>query len=80
MHNCFRRKKEIGDEMIRYRLLWERLKAYNVSQYRLKQSGISNSTLTRLKRDENISTDTINKLCHVLHCNVGDIMEYVEDE
>ena len=80
MHNCFRRKKEIGDEMIRYRLLWERLKAYNVSQYRLKQSGISNSTLTRLKRDETITTDTINKLCHVLHCNVGDIMEYVEDE
>ena len=80
MHNCFRRKKKIGDDMISYRLLWERLKAYNVSQYRLKQSGISNSTLTRLKRDENISTDTINKLCHVLHCNVGDIMEYVEDE
>ena len=66
--------------MISYRLLWERLKAYIISQYRLKQSGISNSTLTRLKRDENVSTDTVNKLCHVLRCNVGDIMEYVEDE
>ena len=66
--------------MISYRLLWEKLKKENVSQYQLQARGISHSTLTRLKRDENISTDTINKLCHILHCNVGDIMEFIEDE
>lgn len=66
--------------MISYRLLWEKLKKEKVSQYQLQAKGISHSTLTRLKRDENISTDTINKLCHILHCNVGDIMEFIEDE
>ena len=66
--------------MISYRRLWEKLKKEKVSQYHLQANGISNSTLTRLKRDENISTDTINKLCHILHCNVEEIMEYIEDQ
>lgn len=66
--------------MISYRRLWEKLKENNVSQYRLKTEGISNSTLTRLKRDEAVSTDTINKLCHILHCDVEDIMQFIEDQ
>lgn len=66
--------------MISYRRLWEKLKEEKVSQYRLQMEGISNSTLTRLKRDENVSTDTINKLCHILQCDVEDIMEYIEDQ
>ena len=48
-----------------------------VSQYFLKANGISNSTLTRLKRDEAVSTETINKLCTILECNVEDIMEFL---
>ena len=64
--------------MISYRRLWEKIKQENVSQYRLQKEGISNSTLTRLKRNENVSTDTINKLCHLLHCNVEEIMEFME--
>lgn len=67
-------------KMISYRRLWERIKLENVSQYRLQKEGISNSTLTRLKRNENVSTDTINKLCHILHCNVEEIMEFIELE
>ena len=66
--------------MISYRRLWEKIKQENVSQYRLQKEGISNSTLTRLKRNENVSTDTINKLCHLLHCNVEEIMEFIESE
>ena len=66
--------------MISYRRLWERIKQENVSQYRLQKEGISNSTLTRLKRNENVSTETINKLCHILHCNVEEIMEFIESE
>lgn len=55
------------------------MKENQVSQYRLIKEGISTSTLTRLKRNENISTDTINKLCLILHCRVEDIMEFVEE-
>lgn len=37
--------------MIIYEKLWEKMKEENVSQYRLHKEGISNSTLTRLKRN-----------------------------
>ena len=49
-----------------------------ISQYYLKANGISNSTLTRLKRDEAVSTETINKLCTILECKVEDIMEFLD--
>jgi DNA-binding Xre family transcriptional regulator len=65
--------------MITYKRLWERLNKTGVSQYRLRLEGLSNSTITRLKHDETVSTETINKLCKILACNVEDIMEYVED-
>lgn len=65
--------------MISYNRLWILMKIKNISQYRLQSEGISNSTLTRLKRNENVSTETINKLCHILQCKVEDIMEFVDE-
>lgn len=62
--------------MITYKRLWELMATKRISQYFLKANGISNSTLTRLKRDEAVSTETINKLCTILECKVEDIMEY----
>lgn len=66
--------------MISYKPFWKTLKKANISQYQLQAQGISHSTLTRLKRDENVSTDTINKLCSILDCEVGDIMEFVKNK
>ena len=66
--------------MIVYKKLWEQLKEKGVSQYKLNKSGISHSTLTRLKRNQYVSTETIDKLCAILHCSVEDIMEYVEED
>ena len=65
--------------MITYKRLWEKLNKTGVSQYRLRMEGFSNSTITRLKHDETVSTETINKLCKILACNVEDIVEYVKD-
>ena len=65
--------------MIIYEKLWEKMKEENVSQYRLHKEGISNSTLTRLKRNEAVSTETIDRFCRILKCNVEDIMEYREE-
>ena len=65
--------------MIIYKRLWKLMAAKRISQYFLKANGISNSTLTRLKRDEAVSTDTINKLCTILECKVEDIMEYLKE-
>ena len=64
--------------MIIYEKLWEKMKEEKVSQYRLHKEGIANATLTRLKRNETVSTETIDRLCRILKCNVEDIMEYRE--
>ena len=64
--------------MISYQRLWQKLEEEGVSQYRLIKEGISNSTLMRLKRNENVNTDTLNKLCQILHCNIEEIIEYIE--
>ena len=65
--------------MIIYEKLWEKMKEENVSQYRLHKEGLSHSTLTRLKRNEVVSTETIDRLCRILKCNVDEIMEYREE-
>ena len=65
--------------MILYNKFWSKMKETGVSQYRLRAEGVSNSTLTRLKRNETVSTETIDKLCRVLECRVEDIMEYIPD-
>lgn len=64
--------------MIIYEKLWEKMKEEKVSQYRLHKEGLSHSTLTRLKRNEAVSTETIDKLCRILKCSVEEIMEYRE--
>ena len=65
--------------MIKYDRLWEYMDKAGVSQYRLVKSGISNSTITRLKRNETVNTETIGKLCGILNCEVEDIMEDVKE-
>ena len=66
--------------MIVYNRLWDYLKRLGVSQYKLNVSGISHSTLTRLKRNQTVSTETLDKLCVILDCRIEDIMEYVKIE
>lgn len=66
--------------MISYENLWIVMKEKGVSQYTLiKKYGISPAQITRLKRNESVSTHTIEMFCKILDCNVGDIMEYIKD-
>ncbi|MBQ9354792.1 MAG: helix-turn-helix transcriptional regulator [Clostridia bacterium] len=66
--------------MITYDKLWETMKEKGVSQYMLiKEYHISPAQITRLKRNESVSTHTIEVFCRILKCKVEDIMEYIED-
>ncbi len=68
-------------DVISYEKLWETMKKKGVSQYALiKKYGISPAQITRLKRNESVSTHTIEIFCRILACDVGDIMHYVPDE
>ena len=60
--------------MITYDNLWRVMKEKGVSQYALiKRYGISPAQITRLKRNESVSTHTIDMFCRILRCQVGDI-------
>ena len=68
--------------MISYEKLWKVMKEKGISQYALiKQYNVSPGQITRLKRNESVSTHTIEMFCKILKCDVGDIMQYIpEDE
>ena len=42
-------------------------------------SGISRSTVAKLTHDENVNTDVLARICKAMQCNVGDIMEMVDE-
>ncbi len=67
--------------MISYDNLWNVMKERGITQYTLiKKYGISPAQITRLKRNESVSTHTIDIFCRILDCQVSDIMEYIEDD
>ena len=64
--------------MISYEPPWETMKEKGVTQYALiKKHGISPAQITRLKRNESVSTNTIDMFCRILDCDVGDVMRFV---
>ena len=66
--------------MISYDKLWKTLSEKNISQYKLiKHYHISTGQLDRLRKNENVSTYTLNQLCTILDCKLEDIAEYVKD-
>ena len=66
--------------MISYEKLWKTMREKGVTQYALiKTYHISPAQITRLKRNESVSTHTIETFCRILHCRVEDVMEYIED-
>jgi len=46
----------------------------------MEKAGFSANIITRLKRDEYVSIESIEKICKVLQCGVDDILEFVNKE
>ena len=65
--------------MISYRPLWETMERKNVSQYRLLKLGINNKTLDRLKKRQNITLLTLERLCELLDCTPNDIVSFTKE-
>ena len=66
--------------MIVYDNLWTTLKEKGITQYTLiKQYKISPAQITRLKRNESVSTHTIDTFCKILDCEVSDIMQFIKE-
>lgn len=64
---------------ISYDKLWKLLIDKKMKRIELmEQSGISSNVLARLGREEPVSMDSMEKICYVLNCNIGDVMEFVQ--
>ncbi len=66
---------------ISYNKLWKLLidKGMTKTQMRLR-ADISTTTLAKLGKNETVSMDVLLKLCKLLDCNVGDIMDVINEE
>ncbi len=66
--------------MIVYDKLWQTMKDRGISQYKLiKEYSISSGQLDRLRKNDNVSTFTLNQLCRILNCRLEEIAEYIEE-
>jgi DNA-binding Xre family transcriptional regulator len=44
------------------------------------KTGMSTSTLTKMSNNENVSMEIILRICEILECNVGDVMDATKKE
>lgn len=65
--------------IISFEPLWKTMESKGVSQYKLLQSGIDNKTLDSLKKNNNITLLTLEKLCIILSCTPNDIVRFTPD-
>ena len=64
--------------MITYDPFWKTIHDKNISTYALINTyHISSSTISRLRKNQPLSTTTINDLCEILECMVEDVLQYV---
>lgn len=64
-----------------YDKLWKILIDKKMNRTDLKNmAGISFNVLAKLGKGETVSLESLHKICKTLNCNIGDIMEFADDE
>ena len=65
---------------ISYNRLWKRLIDHDLSKTdMMHRANISTNDLARLGKGAPVSMESMEKICKVLNCNIGDVMEFVPD-
>ena len=65
---------------VSYNRLWKLLIDRKMSKADLRRAaGIAPNTLTKLNRDEEVTLETLGKICNVLGVNVGDVVDIIPD-
>ena len=71
-------RKAVGI-VLDYTPLWETMQRKGVSQYSLLKAGIDNKTLDSLKKGNNITLLTLEKICAILDCTPNDVVRFAEN-
>lgn len=80
---CDRMLVKLGSEemQVSYKKLWKLLIDRDMRKQDLKEkAGISKGTITKLGKNQNVSTETLAKICAALGCNIEDIVEFSTEE
>ena len=65
---------------ISYNKLWKLLVDKKMSKADLrKAAGLAPNTMTRLRRDEEVTLSVLSKICSTLNVDIGDIMEFMPE-
>lgn len=56
--------------------MWDYMKLHGISQYYLLKHDIDSKTIFKLKRNENITLLTLEKLCRAMNCTPNDIVKF----
>jgi DNA (cytosine-5)-methyltransferase 1 len=65
---------------VQYNKLWKLMIDKNMNKTQLKKAAhVSTNAIAKLGRNERISMDTLTKICSALRCDIGDIVEYIDD-
>lgn len=66
---------------ISYKRLWKLLIDKDMTKMDLRQAtGVSTATIARMSKSESVSLEVLMKICKVLGCNVGDIVDVVNND
>ena len=66
---------------ISYKKLWKLLIDKDMTAVDLRlATGIAPNTMTKLRRDEEVSMTVLAKICKALDANIGDIMDLISED
>ncbi|MDO5449209.1 MAG: helix-turn-helix transcriptional regulator [Clostridia bacterium] len=66
---------------VRYDKLWRLLSDNKMTKKELaKAADLSSYAMTKLNQNRPVSMEIIMRFCKIFHCDVGDIMEIIEED
>ena len=66
---------------ISYNKMWKLLIDKNMKRKELKEKAeVSQNVMARLSKNQAVTMETMEKICSVLQCDIGDVMEFIPDE
>ena len=66
---------------VSYKKLWKLLIDRDMMKKDLqREAGISWASVTKMSKGEVVGTEILMKVCKTLHCDIGDIVEFIEDD
>lgn len=65
---------------ISYNKLWKQLIDKKISAAEIRRKAdIAPNTMTRMRKDQEVTLTVLGRICEILDCDFGDIMEYIPE-